>query len=73
LLGDEGRNQSLSIPEPTVIAGPTSLKWFADADLNGDGDISRLEFNGTTEQFLQLDTNHDNFISRDEAEHLSLQ
>jgi hypothetical protein len=36
-------------------------------DKNGDGDLSRGEFLGTTEQFKQLDTNSDGLLSIAEA------
>jgi Ca2+-binding EF-hand superfamily protein len=41
--------------------------WFAAMDANGDGDISRLEFLGSAEQFSQFDTNQDGFLDADEA------
>ncbi|HEX3601182.1 MAG TPA: hypothetical protein VHU84_13615, partial [Lacipirellulaceae bacterium] len=47
-----------------IAAAPA---WFIRADFNGDGDVSRREFLGTDAQFLQLDTNHNGFISAAEA------
>jgi hypothetical protein len=37
-------------------------------DCNQDGDLSRREFLGTREQFVQSDTDSDSLISADEAE-----
>jgi Ca2+-binding EF-hand superfamily protein len=42
--------------------------WFRKMDLNGDGDVSRREFLGTSEEFRQIDTNGDGLISVEEAE-----
>jgi hypothetical protein len=41
--------------------------WFAAADLNGDGDVSRREFLGTAEQFSRLDADRDGFVDGPEA------
>lgn len=48
----------------TVADSPA---WFVHADFNGDGDVSRREFLGSTEQFSSLDANHDAYVSADEA------
>lgn len=45
--------------------GPT---WFRKFDRNGDGELSPKEFPGTKEEFDQIDTNHDGYISVEEAE-----
>ena len=42
--------------------------WFAAADLNDDGDLSRREFLGTSQHFARLDANRDGFVDRGEAE-----
>jgi Ca2+-binding EF-hand superfamily protein len=57
------------IPEDaaTPQSGNAKSGWFAQADFNGDGDISRREFLGSLDQFAKLDTNQDGFISPDEA------
>ena len=60
--------QSLDRPVSRPIspdAGVTS--WFLQADYNDDGDISRREFFGSSEQFNLLDKNKDGFISADEV------
>ena len=46
-------------------AGPT---WFRKMDRNNDGDLSPHEFVGPLEAFEALDTDHDGFIDRQEAE-----
>jgi hypothetical protein len=48
-------------------AAPTAPGWFTSMDKNSDGDLSRGEFLGTTEQFKQLDTNGDGLLSVAEA------
>lgn len=41
--------------------------WFTDMDRNRDGDVSRSEFLGTSEQFKQLDRDGDGLIDNQEA------
>jgi Ca2+-binding EF-hand superfamily protein len=42
--------------------------WFRKFDRNGDGELSRSEFPGTAAEFDRIDTNHDGYISVQEAE-----
>ncbi len=42
--------------------------WFQKFDRNGDGEVSRAEFPGTTAEFDRLDTNKDGLISMEEAQ-----
>jgi hypothetical protein len=48
-------------------AATTPPDWFASMDKNGDRDLARGEFLGTTEQFRQFDTNGDGLLSVAEA------
>lgn len=43
-------------------------RWFRRGDFNGDGQISRREFLGTSEQFQRLDHNDDGFLEADEVQ-----
>lgn len=56
---------------PTFASHPrgpqAEAAWFAAADFNGDGDVSRREFLGSREQFATLDANGDEFIDAGEA------
>jgi Ca2+-binding EF-hand superfamily protein len=42
--------------------------WFRKMDRNGDGDVSRLEWLGTREEFDRIDTDRDGLISPEEAD-----
>jgi hypothetical protein len=46
---------------------PNRPDWFRNMDRDCDGRLSRKEFVGTDEQFKQIDTDGDQFISVAEA------
>jgi hypothetical protein len=52
-------------------AAPAAPAWFASMDKNRDGDVSRSEFLGTSEQFHQIDADGDALISVAEASNLN--
>jgi hypothetical protein len=51
----------------TPHAAPAAPDWFAAADLNRDGDLTRSEFVGTPEMFQGLDKDGDGRLSITEA------
>jgi Ca2+-binding EF-hand superfamily protein len=57
--------QAPSLAGARPLRGPV---WFRKMDRNGDGDVSRTEFLGTTEQFRKIDTDGDGLIDAQEAE-----
>jgi Ca2+-binding EF-hand superfamily protein len=69
--GERPGEQSLYRPVFTSMlpALADAPSWFVHADYNGDGEVSRREFLGTTEQFSLLDENGDGYINADEAKH----
>jgi hypothetical protein len=54
-------------PPPTAGSSAKVPPWFADMDRNRDGDVSRTEFLGTSEQFKELDRDQDGLIGSQEA------
>jgi hypothetical protein len=66
--GEALNEESFSTP-PSRGMTPTGAApdWFAFADLNRDGDVSRREFVGSVERFESLDADGDGFITADEA------
>ena len=56
---------------PAIVATPVDkslVRWFRGMDANSDGEISRREFFGNSDQFQRLDTNGDGYIQRAEAD-----
>ena len=51
-------------PMGPIVSAPA---WFTDMDRNRDGDVSRSEFLGTSEQFRQLDRDGDGLLGSQEA------
>ena len=69
LRGESPAEQSFYVPAvaPTAEGDGAIAGWFAHADFNGDGDVSRREFVGPEDQFARLDANGDGYVSRNEA------
>jgi hypothetical protein len=69
LRGETPSEQSFYTPAIAATRPPNgpAPPWFARADFNGDGDVSRREFLGSAEQFSRLDSNQDDFVSATEA------
>jgi Ca2+-binding EF-hand superfamily protein len=71
LVGESASERSFYVPPsaalPAAKGDKPLLPWFARADLNGDGDVSRREFLGSIEQFDQLDADKDGYIAAREA------
>ena len=71
LLGEQASERSFYVPPSPAVATIKSEEpvpsWFTSADLNGDGDVSRREFLGSTEQFDRLDDDKDGYVGPTEA------
>jgi Ca2+-binding EF-hand superfamily protein len=61
-------NPTTMYTRPPLRQSTRGPLWFRKFDRNGDGELSRSEFPGTREEFDRIDTNHDGYISAEEAE-----
>lgn len=50
------------------VEKPAGPLWFRKMDLNGDGDVSRREFLGSSADFRRIDADGDGLIDAREAE-----
>ncbi|MGB7345342.1 MAG: hypothetical protein WBD20_14095 [Pirellulaceae bacterium] len=68
------RDRLFDIQSPENLTGLDTLtelpRWASRMDSNSDGEISRWEFLGSTEQFDKLDTTEDGFIDITEVQSL---
>lgn len=68
LRGESMAERNFYVPAISTARTAAALPWFAAADLNNDGDVSRREFLGTLQQFENLDFDGNGFLSVQEAE-----
>ena len=66
--GDPGQdNQTFRFAKIRAPSSDSLPTWAGHMDSNGDGDISRLEFIGTSDQFDEFDLNSDGLIDGQEV------
>lgn len=67
--GEDPAAKNFYTPATTTTSASEegALEWFAAADFNSDGDLSRQEFLGPASAFDELDTDRNGFITRQEA------
>jgi hypothetical protein len=68
LISDDDSGSGSSYGRRFFSELPRGPIWFRKLDRNGDGDVSRREFVGTSTQFARIDTDKDGLLSADEAE-----
>ncbi|MEZ6121862.1 MAG: hypothetical protein R3C49_01650 [Planctomycetaceae bacterium] len=64
MMSMQARSTDAVLPGLSGLSGP---EWFRRMDRNQDHDVSRREFLAPQNIFDQLDTNHDNLLSAEEA------
>jgi Ca2+-binding EF-hand superfamily protein len=61
-------NPTTMYTRPPVRQSTKGPLWFRKFDRNGDGELSRAEFPGTKAEFDRIDTDHDGYITAEEAD-----
>lgn len=61
------REYASGVATPSKGSVDSVPAWFTDMDRNRDGDVSRSEFLGTSEQFRQLDRDGDGLLGSQET------
>jgi hypothetical protein len=68
MTGSPGQASRTQLPmQGRPGQGPSGADFIRRLDRNGDGKVSRQEFDGPAQHFRQFDRNNDGFLSEDEA------